>query len=97
GKRVAENSGGRKRNVGQCYKYGEMGHKFHECPKKVDKCFNCGKWGHRSDVCPEKVTCFNCGEEGHKSPTCKKPRKTMGKVFALNGDDADQVDNLIRG
>ncbi|CAJ2645706.1 unnamed protein product [Trifolium pratense] len=28
---------------------------------------------------------------------CKKPKKTMGKVFALSGDDADQGDNLIRG
>ncbi|PNX64301.1 cellular nucleic acid-binding protein, partial [Trifolium pratense] len=56
-----------------------------------------GKWGHRSDVCQVKVTCFNCGDEGHKSPTCKKPKKTMGKVFALSGDNANQVDNLIRG
>ncbi|CAJ2636548.1 unnamed protein product [Trifolium pratense] len=52
---------------------------------------------YRSDVCQVKVTCFNCGEEGHKSPMCKKPKKTMGKVFALSGDDADQGDNLIRG
>ncbi|GAU49783.1 hypothetical protein TSUD_369070 [Trifolium subterraneum] len=42
-------------------------------------------------------TCFNCGEEGHKSPECKKPKKVTGKVFALNGEGADQVDNLIRG
>ncbi|MCI52638.1 cellular nucleic acid-binding protein, partial [Trifolium medium] len=48
-----------------------------------------------SDVCRVKVTCFNCGEEGHKSPVCKKPKKVMGKVFALSGEDADQVDNLI--
>ncbi|MCI16731.1 cellular nucleic acid-binding protein, partial [Trifolium medium] len=69
GKRVAENSGGRRKFTSQCFKCGEMGHKSYECPKKVDKCFKCGKWGHRADVCPEKVTCFNCGEEGHKSPT----------------------------
>ncbi|XP_045791768.1 uncharacterized protein LOC123886495 [Trifolium pratense] len=80
-----------------CYRCGEVGHKSYECPGKGDKCFNCGKWGHRSDVCLVKVTCFNCGEEGHKSPMCKKPKKTMGKVFALSGDDADQGDNLIRG
>ncbi|GAU21686.1 hypothetical protein TSUD_242580 [Trifolium subterraneum] len=96
GKKAVESSGTKKRNNGQCYKCGEMGHKSFECPKKVDKCFNCGKLGHRSDVCDWKPTCFNCGEEGHKSPACKKPKKTMGKVFALNGGNADQVDNLIR-
>ncbi|CAJ2644645.1 unnamed protein product [Trifolium pratense] len=97
GKKVVENSGGKKRGSGQCYKCGELGHKSYECSKKVDKCFNCGRLGHKSDVCQVKVTCFNCGEEGHKSPVCKKPKKTMGKVFALSGDDADQGDNLIRG
>ncbi|MCI61199.1 cellular nucleic acid-binding protein, partial [Trifolium medium] len=73
-----------------------MGHKSYDCPRKEDKCFNCGKWGHKSDVCRVKVTCFNCGEEGHKSPSCKKPKKVMEKVFALSGEDVDQVDNLIR-
>ncbi|MCI48907.1 cellular nucleic acid-binding protein, partial [Trifolium medium] len=65
GKKVAESGGERKRNVDQCYKCGEMGHKSYDCPRKEDKCFNCGKWKHRSDVCKAKVTCFNCGEEGH--------------------------------
>ncbi|MCI65568.1 cellular nucleic acid-binding protein, partial [Trifolium medium] len=37
-----------------------------------------------------------CGEEGHKIPACKKPKKVVGKVFALSGEDADQGDNLIR-
>ncbi|GAU10208.1 hypothetical protein TSUD_418710, partial [Trifolium subterraneum] len=96
GKKAVESSGTKKRNNGQCYKCGEMGQKSFECPKKVDKCFNCGRLGQRSDVCDWKLTCFNCGEEGHKSPACKKPKKTMGKVFALNGGNADQVDNLIR-
>ncbi|GAU40458.1 hypothetical protein TSUD_141380 [Trifolium subterraneum] len=43
--------------------------------------------------------CYKCGEmgkEGHKSLACKKPKKTTGKVFALSGNNADQVDNLIR-
>jgi hypothetical protein len=28
---------------------------------------------------------------------CKKPKKAVGKVFALSIEGADQVDNLIRG
>ncbi|MCI48658.1 cellular nucleic acid-binding protein, partial [Trifolium medium] len=60
GKKGVESGGGRKKNSGQCYKY--------------------GKWGHKSEVCRAKVTCFNC---------CKKPRKVMGKVFALSGEDAN--------
>ncbi|GAU44259.1 hypothetical protein TSUD_400050 [Trifolium subterraneum] len=55
-----------------------------------DKCY-------RSKECKATTpTCFNCGEEGHKSPECKKPKKVTGKVFALNGEGVDQVDNLIR-
>ncbi|GAU51862.1 hypothetical protein TSUD_416460, partial [Trifolium subterraneum] len=60
--------------------------------------YSCGKEGHKSKECKATTpTCFNCGEEGHKSPECKKPKKVTGKVFALNGEGADQVDNLIRG
>ncbi|MCI88418.1 cellular nucleic acid-binding protein, partial [Trifolium medium] len=40
--------------------------------------------------------CFNCGEEGPKNYECKKPKKVVGKVFALSGEDVDQEDNLIR-
>jgi hypothetical protein len=47
--------------------------------------------------CKEPISCYNCGELGHKSLECKKPKKVAGKVFALSGDGADQVDNLIRG
>ncbi|GAU51518.1 hypothetical protein TSUD_413850 [Trifolium subterraneum] len=66
--------------------------------KDKDVCYNCGKEGHKSKECKATTpTCFNCGEEGHKSPECKKPKKVTGKVFALNGEGADQVDNLIRG
>ncbi|GAU50834.1 hypothetical protein TSUD_410940 [Trifolium subterraneum] len=56
-----------------------------------DKCY-------RSKECKATtLTCFTCGEEGHKSPKYKKPKNITGKVFALNGEGADQVDNLIRG
>ncbi|GAU46009.1 hypothetical protein TSUD_401310 [Trifolium subterraneum] len=55
------------------------------------------KEGHRSKECKATTpTCFNCGEEGHKSPECKKPNKTTRKVFSLNGEGVNQVDNLIR-
>ncbi|MCI26687.1 cellular nucleic acid-binding protein, partial [Trifolium medium] len=90
-----ESSGGKKKNIGHCFRCGEMGHKISECPQKEDKCYSV-RLGHRADVCREGVVCFNCGEADHKSPECKKPKKTIGKVFALSGGGADQVDNLIR-
>ncbi|GAU42632.1 hypothetical protein TSUD_238240 [Trifolium subterraneum] len=81
----------------KCYRCGKIGHLSFECKKDKDVCYNCGKEGHRSKECKVTTpTCFNCGEEGHKSPECKKPKKVTGKVFALNGEGADQVDNLIR-
>ncbi|MCI47069.1 cellular nucleic acid-binding protein, partial [Trifolium medium] len=35
GKKGVESSG-RKKNVGQCYKCGEMSHKSYDCPRKED-------------------------------------------------------------
>ncbi|GAU49588.1 hypothetical protein TSUD_138750 [Trifolium subterraneum] len=82
----------------KCYRCGKIGHCSFECKKDKDVCYNCGKEGHRSKECKATTpTFFNCGEEGHKSPEYKKPKKVNGKVFALNGEGADQVDNLIRG
>ncbi|GAU35775.1 hypothetical protein TSUD_61360 [Trifolium subterraneum] len=79
-------------------KCGKIGHRSFECKKDKDVCYNCGKKGHRSKECKATTpTCFNCGEEGHKSPECKKPKKVTRMVFTLNGEGADQVDNLIRG
>ncbi|MCI61646.1 cellular nucleic acid-binding protein, partial [Trifolium medium] len=72
-----------------------IGHRSFECRKGKDVCFRCGKGGHKAFECKvTAVTCFNCGEDGHKSPKCKKPKKTVGKVFALDGEGADHVDNL---
>ncbi|GAU37338.1 hypothetical protein TSUD_395190 [Trifolium subterraneum] len=77
----------------KCYRCGKLGHRAWECKKEKKSCFNCGKEGHKAKDCKAEIpTCFNCGEEGHK-----RPKKTTGKMFALRGEGADQVDNLIRG
>ncbi|GAU45527.1 hypothetical protein TSUD_400740 [Trifolium subterraneum] len=82
----------------KCYRCGKSGRRSFECKKDKDVCYSCGKEGHKSkEFKATTPTCFNCGEEVHKSPECKKPKKVTGKVFALNGEGADQVDNLIRG
>ncbi|XP_045787522.1 uncharacterized protein LOC123882913 [Trifolium pratense] len=64
--------------------------------KEKVKCYRCGGFGYKSFECKKNVVCFNCNEEGHKSPECKKPKKNGGKVFALDGGDANVTDNLIR-
>jgi len=44
-----------------------------------------------------EITCFNCGEAGHFSNKCTKLKKAAGKVFALNAEEVEQLNNLIRG
>ncbi|MCI41603.1 cellular nucleic acid-binding protein, partial [Trifolium medium] len=77
-KKGGESSRGRRKVGGNCFKCGEVGHRFFEFPMRGEKCFRCGKLGHKADACQENVVSFNCGEEGHKSPECKKPKKTFG-------------------
>jgi hypothetical protein len=100
GKKSVGSSSGKGKGDGgvRCFKCGAPGHKSYECGKAKEKCFKCGGLGHKAHECKkDKVTCYNCGDEGHYSTECKKPKKTGGKVFALSGDGAGQMDNLIRG
>ncbi|MCI39247.1 hypothetical protein A2U01_0060478, partial [Trifolium medium] len=52
-------------------------------------CYKYGEVGHKIAECPQK-------EDKCLSPECKKLKRMVGKVFALSGEGADQVDNLIR-
>ncbi|MCI49097.1 cellular nucleic acid-binding protein, partial [Trifolium medium] len=88
-------SGGKGGVVRNCFTCGLPGHHFLECLKKNERCFKCGDPGHKTDQCKKGVVCFNCKEAGHKSNVCKKSRVAEGKVFALDGGDAE-ADNLIR-
>ncbi|CAJ2632208.1 unnamed protein product [Trifolium pratense] len=88
GKKHAENNSDKKDM--KCFKCGVWGHKADECRSQGSKCFRCGRFGHKSKDCKNPITCFNCNEEGHISPDCKKPKKSGGKVFALDGGDAGE-------
>jgi len=85
-------------NVGEvkCYKCGIYGHFANDC-KKGDSCYKCGQKGHKAFEFKRDITCYNCGEAGHLSTKCTKPKKAAGKVFALNAEEVEQPDNLIRG
>ena len=43
--------------------------------------------------------CYNCEDAGHIGTKCTKPKmeKSRGKVFALNAEEVEEPDNLIRG
>jgi len=71
-----------------------LGHYSSDC-NKGDSCYKCGQKGHKAFECKKDITCFNCGEAGHLSTKCTKPKKAVGKVFALNAGEVRQPNNLI--
>ena len=96
-----EAGGGSKSNAADVrfFKCGKLGHFANDC-KKGDSCSMCGKAGHKAFECTnveKEVTCYNCGEKGHISTKCTRSKKAAGKVSALNVEEVEQPDNLIRG
>ncbi|XP_016177825.1 uncharacterized protein LOC107620125 [Arachis ipaensis] len=67
-------------------------------------CDCCGRF-HPNDSCKIGIGgCFNCGLPGHIARDCTRGRKTQnvgqnqqGRVFAVNANDAANVDPLMRG
>lgn len=48
-------SGGDSTAPVRCYRYGQEGHRIHECKSTEKKCFKCGKAGHLVVECEEKT------------------------------------------
>ena len=81
----------------KCKNCGRFGHRASDCKSTAMSCIKCEKTRHRVFVYKSKeIVCYNFGEVAHQSTKCKKPNKAGGKVFALNAEEVEQPDNLIR-
>lgn len=84
----------------KCYNCGRFGHRASDRKNATTSCFKCGLVGDLAFECKSRdIFCNNCGEAEHISTKCTKPKKEKvgGKVFALNVEEVQEPDNLIRG
>ncbi|XP_027356734.1 uncharacterized protein LOC113866043 [Abrus precatorius] len=86
----------------KCFRCGGP-HIVKDCPQPKITCHNCGKLGHTTNVCWAARRSSSASaiqrpkSRGSAGPSTGQNSSIPGRVFAMNGAEASQSEELIRG